>query len=343
MSVNVGNLDAIAVDARQRISAAADEATLNQLRIDLLGKKGVLTGALRGLGSLPADQRSAAGARANALKTEIDQRLNARRQELEQNRLQGLADSEWVDVTFIPEAAVSRGHLHPLTQALTEITAIFSRLGYEVALGPEVEDDYHNFQALNIPEGHPARDEWDSFYLAQGGWLLRTHTSPVQIRFMEAHQPPIRIIAPGPVYRHEATDAGHESQFHQVEGLLVEEDIRMSDLVGTIEYFSRSMFGADRRIRISGDHFPFTEPSIGAAVSCGICQGTGCGSCKGGWLEIMGAGMVHPQVLRNGRIDPERYSGFAFGMGLDRIAMLKYNIADIRRLRESDVRFLRQF
>ena len=230
MSVNVGNLDAIAVDARQRISAAADEATLNQLRVDLLGKKGVLTGALRGLGSLPADQRSAAGARANALKTEIDQRLNARRQELEQNRLQGLADSEWVDVTFIPEAAVSRGHLHPLTQALTEITAIFSRLGYEVALGPEVEDDYHNFQALNIPEGHPARDEWDSFYLAQGGWLLRTHTSPVQIRFMEAHQPPIRIIAPGPVYRHEATDAGHESQFHQVEGLLVEEDIRMSDL-----------------------------------------------------------------------------------------------------------------
>ena len=246
MSVNVGNLDAIAVDARQRISAAADEATLNQLRVDLLGKKGVLTGALRGLGSLPADQRSAAGARANALKTEIDQRLNARRQELEQNRLQGLADSEWVDVTFIPEAAVSRGHLHPLTQALTEITAIFSRLGYEVALGPEVEDDYHNFQALNIPEGHPARDEWDSFYLAQGGWLLRTHTSPVQIRFMEAHQPPIRIIAPGPVYRHEATDAGHESQFHQVEGLLVEEDIRMSDLVGTIEYFSRSMFGAER-------------------------------------------------------------------------------------------------
>jgi phenylalanyl-tRNA synthetase alpha chain len=339
----VGELDEIAADARRRIESAQDKDALEHLRVELLGKKGVLTGALRGLGSLPADQRAAAGARANALKAEIDQRLTSRRQQLEQNRLEGLADSEWVDVTFIPDALVSRGHLHPLTLALHDITAIFSRLGYEVALGPEVEDDYHNFQALNIPEGHPARDEWDSFYLAQGGWLLRTHTSPVQIRFMEAHKPPIRIIAPGPVYRHEATDAGHESQFHQVEGLLVEEDVRMSDLVGTIEYFSRSMFGADRRIRISGDHFPFTEPSIGAAVSCGICKGAGCSSCKGGWLEIMGAGMVHPQVLRNGRIDPDRYSGFAFGMGLDRIAMLKYNIADIRRLRENDVRFLRQF
>jgi len=339
----LGELEEIAANARARIESARDEAALEQLRVDLLGKKGLVTSALRGVGMLPAEQRATAGARANSLKSEIDQRLDARRQQLEQARLEGLADSEWVDVTFIPEGAASRGHLHPLTLALREITAIFSRLGYEVALGPEVEDDYHNFQALNIPEGHPARDEWDSFYLTQGGWLLRTHTSPVQIRYMESHKPPIRIIAPGPVYRHEATDAGHESQFHQVEGLLVEEDVRMSDLVGTIEYFSRSMFGADRRIRITGDHFPFTEPSIGAAVSCGICKGAGCSSCKGGWLEIMGAGMVHPQVLRNGRIDPDRYSGFAFGMGLDRIAMLKYNIADIRRLRENDVRFLRQF
>lgn len=338
-----GELDKIATDARRRIESAPDKETLEELRVELLGKKGVVTGALRGLGGLPAEQRAVAGARANALKTEIDQRLDARRRALEQNRLESLADTEWVDVTFVPEGAATRGHLHPLTQAQREITAIFSRLGYQVALGPEVEDDYHNFQALNIPEGHPARDEWDSFYLSEGGWLLRTHTSPVQIRFMEAHRPPIRIIAPGPVYRHEATDAGHESQFHQVEGLLVDEDVRMSDLVGTIEYFSRSMFGADRRIRITGDHFPFTEPSIGAAVSCGICEGAGCSSCKGGWLEIMGAGMVHPQVLRNGGIDPGHYSGFAFGMGLDRIAMLKYNIADIRRLRENDVRFLRQF
>src|SRR5467141_1281441 len=294
-----GELDKIATDARRRIESAPDKEVLEELRVELLGKKGVLTGALRGLGSLPADQRAAAGARANALKTEIDQRLDARRQALEQNRLENLADAEWVDVTFVPEGAATRGHLHPLTQAQREITAIFSRLGYQVALGPEVEDDYHNFQALNIPEGHPAR--------------------------------------------HEATDAGHESQFHQVEGLLVDADVRMSDLVGTIEYFSRSMFGADRRIRITGDHFPFTEPSIGAAVSCGICKGVGCSSCKGGWLEIMGAGMVHPQVLRNGGIDPEHYSGFAFGAGPERITMLKYGIDDIRYFFSNDLRFLEQF
>ena len=209
-----------------------------------------------------------------------------------------------------------------------------------VRLGVEIITEEDHFVHVS---GHPARDEWDTFYLQNSDLLLRTHTSPVQIRYMRDHRPPIRIIAPGPVYRHEATDAFHEAQLSQVEGLAVDEDIRLSDLIGTIEYFSRSMFGADRRIRISGDHFPFTEPSIGAAVSCGICAGTGCRSCRGGWLEIMGAGMVHPQVLRNGGIDPDRYSGFAFGMGLDRIAMLRYDIADIRSLRESDVRFLRQF
>jgi len=336
-------LDDLAKHAQGRIMATSDAAALEQIRVELLGKKGELTAILRAVGQLPADKRSAAGAKANLLKEDINGWLGLKAAHLQLNREARLGEDEWVDVTFIPEGAAARGHLHPLTQTLHEITMIFSRLGYEVALGPEVEDDYHNFQALNIPEGHPARDEWDSFYLKEGAWLLRTHTSPVQIRFMETHRPPIKIIAPGPVYRHEATDAGHESQFHQVEGLLVDEDVRMSDLVGTIEYFSRSMFGADRRIRISGDHFPFTEPSIGAAVSCGICQGAGCSSCKAGWLEIMGAGMVHPQVLRNGRIDPERYSGFAFGMGLDRIAMLKYNIADIRRFRENDVRFLKQF
>lgn len=338
-----GDLERLQQEARRRIEAAADTAQLEQARVDLLGKKGALTAVLRGLGVLPKDRRASAGARANALKAEIEERLEARGRSLDQTRLESLAETEWADVSFIPAGAAARGHLHPLTQVLREITAIFSRIGYQVALGPEVEDDFHNFQALNIPEGHPARDEWDSFYLKEGGWLLRAHTSPVQIRYMESHRPPLRIIAPGPVYRHEATDAGHESQFHQVEGLLVEDDVRLSDLVGTIEYFARSMFGLDRRIRIAGDHFPFTEPSIGAAVSCGICRGSGCRSCKGGWLEILGAGMVHPQVLRNGGIDPARYSGFAFGMGLDRITMLKYNIADIRTLRENDVRFLRQF
>ncbi len=342
METSEGELERVGATARARIAVAPDPAALEQIRIELLGRKGALTAALRGLGALPADERARIGARANALKAEIEAMLVTRARAFDQARLQTLVEREWLDVTFVPPVAV-RGHLHPLTLALREIKAIFSRIGYEVALGPQVEDDFFNFQALNIPEGHPARDEWDSFYLRGSELLLRTHTSPVQIRFMQAHRPPIRIIAPGTVYRHEATSARSEFEFQQVEGLCVDEDIRLADLKGTIEFFCRSMFGADRRIRITGDHFPFTEPSVGAAVSCGICGGTGCRSCKGGWLEIMGAGMVHPQVLRNGGIDPEHYAGFAFGMGLDRIAMLRYGIADVRTFRESDVRFLRQF
>src|SRR5438105_2324564 len=341
MSVNIEDLDRIAAEIRQRI-LAADQPALEQLRIEALGKKGRLTAALRTVGTLPAGQRAAAGARANALKGEIETLLTERARALQAASLETLGDRERVDVSVVP-GAVRRGHLHPLTLILREVKAIFTRLGYEVALGPQVEDEFHNFEALNIPAEHPARDTMDSFYVEGQQWLLRTHTSPVQIRYMQSHKPPIRIIAPGAVYRRDATDPSHGSQFYQFEGLVVDHDIRLSDLKGTIEYFARSLFGADRRIRIAGDHFPFTEPSIGAAVSCGLCGGAGCRSCKAGWLEILGAGMVHPQVLRNGGIDPDRYSGFAFGMGLDRIAMLKYNIADIRRLRENDVRFLRQF
>jgi phenylalanyl-tRNA synthetase alpha chain len=342
MSVKMVDLDAIGAEARRRIADAADEPALEQVRVDVLGKKGQLTAALRGLGSLPADQRAAAGARANALKAQIETQLRDRARELQQSRLESLADREWADLTVVP-TPVRRGHLHPLTLILREVKAIFSRLGYEVALGPQVEDDFHNFEALNIGEDHPARDTMDSFYLEDGKLLLRTHTSPVQIRYMQSHRPPIRIIAPGTVYRRDATDPSHGSQFHQFEGLVVDHDIRLSDLKGTIEYFARSLFGSDRRIRISGDHFPFTEPSIGAAVSCGLCGGAGCRSCKGGWLEILGAGMVHPQVLRNGGIDPAQYSGFAFGAGLDRLAMLKYNVNDLRLFLDNDERFLRQF
>ncbi len=336
------DLDQLAASARARIAAAPDEAALEQLRVDLLGKKGVMTAALRGLGSLPPDKRAARGAKANAVKNEIESMLAARAAVLADARLETIGEREWMDVTFLP-ASVQRGHLHPLTLILRDINAIFSRIGYEVALGPEVEDDFHNFEALNIPAEHPARDTMDSFYLDGSPLLLRTHTSPVQIRYMQSHQPPIRIIAPGAVYRRDATDPSHGSQFHQFEGLCVDHDIRFSDLKGTVEYFCRSLFGADRRIRIVGDYFPFTEPSAQAFVSCGICGGRGCRSCKGGWLEILGSGMVHPQVLRNGGIDPEQYSGFAFGAGLERIAMLKYNIADLRQLLEDDVRFLRQF
>jgi len=337
-----GELQRLRTSARERIESATDHKALEDLRVSLLGKKGELTTILRQLGSLPAADRATAGAEANQLKDDIFQWITERMGGLEAKRHTALGDTEWVDLTFVPKP-VRRGHLHPLTLILREVKAIFARLGYEVALGPEVEDEFHNFEALNIPEEHPARDTMDSFYVEADSLLLRTHTSPVQIRYMQSHKPPIRIIAPGAVYRRDATDPSHGSQFYQFEGLVVERDIRLSDLKGTIEYFARSLFGPERRIRIVGDHFPFTEPSIGAAVSCGICGGSGCRSCKGGWLEILGAGMVHPQVLRNGGIDPEHYSGFAFGAGLDRLAMLKYNVTDLRLFLENDVRFLRQF
>jgi phenylalanyl-tRNA synthetase alpha chain len=337
-----GNLDDLLNSARERIAAAKDEAALERLRVELLGKKGAVTAALRGLGGLPPQERALIGARANALKEGIESLLTERLRALQEQRLESLAEEEWADVTFVPSVE-RRGHLHPLTLILREVKAIFSRLGYEVAVGPQVEDEFHNFEALNIPAEHPARETMDSFYLEDFDLLLRTHTSPVQIRFMEGHKPPIRIIAPGAVYRRDATDPAHGSQFNQFEALCVDRDIRLSDLKGTIEYFARSLFGPERKIRIIGDHFPFTEPSIGAAVSCGLCGGSGCRSCKNGWLEIMGAGMVHPQVLRNGGIDPKEYSGFAFGAGLDRLAMLKYNVADLRLFLEDDVRFLRQF
>lgn len=336
-----GDLDKLTASSRERIAAAKDPDSVQQLRIELLGRKGALTAILRQIGSLPAGERATIGARANALKIEIEAALTARAGELERAQLETLGEREWIDVTFLPPTAV-RGHLHPVTLVLREIKAIFSRIGYEVALGPEVEDEFHNFEALNIPQDHPARDDLDSFYVGDGGLLLRSHTSPVQIRYMQSHRPPLRIIAPGRTYRR---DYGPRNlpEFNQVEGLCVDEDIRFSDLKGTLEYFARSIFGADRRLRITGDYFPFTEPSAGAAVSCGLCDGKGCRSCKGGWLEILGAGMVHPQVLRNGGIDPSQYSGFAFGMGTERIAMLKYGIADIRAMVENDIRFIRQF
>jgi len=335
------DLERLAAAARERIAAAADLQALEEARVELLGRKGALTAVLRQLGSLPAGDRARVGARANALKGEIQGAIHAQEASIERHRIESLTEREWTDVTFLPPAH-RRGHLHPVTLIRREIEAIFSRIGYEVALGPEIEDEFHNFEALNIPQGHPARDDMDSFYLSEGGLLLRTHTSPVQIRYMQRHQPPIRIIVPGRVYRR---DYGPRNlpEFGQVEGLCVDEDIRFSDLKGTLEYFARSMFGADRRLRITGDHFPFTEPSAGAAVSCGLCDGRGCRSCKGGWLEILGSGMVHPQVLRNGGIDPARYSGFAFGMGIERIAMLKYGIADIRDMTQNDVRFVRSF
>jgi len=242
----VGELEQLRASARQRVDAATDHRALEDLRVGLLGKKGELTGILRQLGSLPATERAAAGAEANQLKDDIFAWISERQAALEATRHTALGDTEWVDVTFVPNP-VRRGHLHPLTLILREVKAIFSRLGYEVALGPQVEDEFHNFEALNIPAEHPARDTMDSFYVDADNLLLRTHTSPVQIRFMQSHKPPIRIIAPGAVYRRDATDPSHGSQFYQVEGLVVDHDIRLSDLKGTIEYFARSLFGPDRR------------------------------------------------------------------------------------------------
>jgi phenylalanyl-tRNA synthetase alpha chain len=316
--------------------------------VETLGKKGSLTALLREVGTLPLKERRERGARINAVKASLEQALAERLKVLQTESREALAISEWVDMTY-PGTPLSRGHIHPVSQVTAAVRQIFSRIGYEVAEGPEVELDYYNFEALNIPKGHPVRDVQDSLYLAEEGvafenLLLRTQTSPVQIRTMQQRKPPIRVITPGRVYRRENADATRGVMFHQVEGLLVDDDISVGDLIGTLEYFARSMFGAERRVRFVSDYFPFTEPSLGMAISCGICRGEGCRSCRqSGWLEILGSGMVHPQVLRNGGIDPERYSGFAFGMGLDRIAMLKYNIEDIRLLFESDVRFLKQF
>lgn len=342
------DLRALEQELRDRITHSAGTSELEEIRVQALGKKGTLTTALRGLGQLPEHERRTRGAEVNAVKTAIEDALATRQRALQAETRERIGEREWVDMTY-PGTPPARGHLHPVTQVTAEIRQIFSRLGYEVAEGPEVELDYYNFEALNIPKGHPVRDVQDSFYLAEEGvpqpeLLLRTQTSPVQIRTMLARTPPLRIITPGRVYRNENADATRGVMFHQVEGLLVDEDVGVSDLLGTLEYFARSLFGAERRVRFVADYFPFTEPSLGMAISCGICAGKGCRSCRGsGWLEILGSGMIHPQVLRNGKVDPERYSGFAFGMGIDRIAMLKYNIEDIRLFFESDLRFIRQF
>jgi phenylalanyl-tRNA synthetase alpha chain len=285
------------------------------------------------------DARRVMGQMVNAVVDRVSEAIDERRAAL---TAAGGADeaAEAIDLTW-PPRPLRRGHLHPVSHVFRDVRRIFAQLGYIAVAGPEVEYDRYNFTLVNMPPGHPSRDTQDTFFIDEER-LLRTHTSPVQIRSMLIRGAPQRVIVPGKAFRRDY-DATHFPMFFQVEGMCIDEGIALSDLKGTIEYFARSLFGPDRRIRITGDHFPFTEPSIGAAVSCGLCRGAGCRSCKGGWLEIMGAGMVHPQVLRNGGIDPAQYSGFAFGAGLDRLAMLKYNVTDLRLFLEDDVRFLRQF
>lgn len=341
-------------EALETVAGAESLETLEAARIAYLGKKGSLTAVLRGLGALSAEERPEVGRVSNEVRNRLETALDEKRGELERAASASRIAAEAVDVT-LPGRGRPLGHQHLLNQIVDEITEIFTGLGYAVAEGPEVELDYYNFTALNHPPDHPARALQDTFYVkdlsgdraaveGESDVLLRTQTSPMQIRVMEQQKPPIYVIVPGKVYRRDVADPSHLPQFTQVEGLVVDEGITFGDLKGTLEYFVHKMFGAERKVRLRPHFFPFTEPSAEVDISCGICGGTGCRSCGGeGWLEILGCGVVDPNVYGYVGIDPERYSGFAFGMGVERIAALKYGVPDLRLFIEGDTRFLHQF
>jgi phenylalanyl-tRNA synthetase alpha chain len=335
-------VDAIAGEAREAVAAARTAADLERVRVRYLGRQGALTQLLRSLGSLPAAERPLVGAAANEAKRELEQLVDERlaaAQDAERARERAAARP---DLT-LPGRRPPLGVVHPLRRVEDEIVDVFAGLGFSVVEGPEIETDYNNFEALNFPADHPARDMQDTFFLP-GDRLLRTHTSPVQIRTMKSVPPPVRVIVPGRVYRRDIADASHSPVFHQVEGLAVDRNISMGDLKGTLELFAREMFGARSKIRFRPSFFPFTEPSAEVDVLCFLCGGDGCRVCKqSGWLEILGSGMVHPNVLRNVGYDPEDVTGWAFGMGIERIAMLKYGVDDLRLFFDNDLRFLRQF
>ncbi len=326
------------------LQQAANLAELNDLRVKYLGKKGELTEIMKGMGKLSAEERPLLGQLANEVRDAIGAILEEKKEALEASALEAQLRSQTIDVT-LPGRALAKGNKHPLTQIIEQIEDIFIGLGFEIAEGPELETDYYNFEALNLPKDHPARDMQDSFYVTED-LLMRTHTSPNQARVMEAKQGevPVKIICPGRVYRRDDDDATHSHVFTQIEGLVIGKDIRMSDLKGILLAFSREMFGEDVQIRLRPSFFPFTEPSAEVDVTCAVCKGKGCRVCKEtGWLEILGSGMVHPKVLEMSGYDSEKYTGFAFGMGVERIAMLKYGIEDIRHFYNNDIRFLRQF
>ncbi len=324
------------------IAAASSLDELEQAKVTLLGRRSPWSQVQRSLGSVDAGERREIGRRANEVKATLESALEERRRELEGAEADALLLADAVDVT-LPGRRPRPGSLHPLTIVQSQIVEVFTRMGYRVEEGPEIEDDWHNFEALNIPPDHPARTMKDSLYIDVPALLLRTETSAVQIRTMEAQDPPVYVVAPGRVYRREAADATHGSVFHQVEGLAVDEGISFADLKGTLEEFARAMFGAERRVRLDPDYFPFVEPGCQVAVSCFLCEGVGCRVCGNGWIELLGAGMVHPKVLENCGYDAERYTGFAFGMGVERVAMVRYGVNDLRLFSEGDVRFLEQF
>lgn len=331
-------------EALQKTAEANGLKELNEIRVAYLGKKGPITEVLRGMGKLSAEERPKIGALANEVREKIAAGIEEKQKALEEAAVNEQLAAEKIDIT-LPGRPVRRGGQHPLTKIVEEIEDLFIGMGYTVAEGPEVESDYYNFEALNLPKSHPARDMQDSFYITED-ILMRTHTSPVQARTMEKHEgkKPVRIICPGKVYRRDNDDATHSHQFMQIEGLVVDENISMSDLKGTLEVFAKKVFGQEREIRLRPSFFPFTEPSVEIDISCKICGGEGCSVCKQtGWIEVLGGGMVHPNVLEMAGFDSKKYSGFAFGIGVERIAMLKYGVDDIRHFYTNDIRFLNQF
>jgi phenylalanyl-tRNA synthetase alpha chain len=334
----------LAKDALIAIAGARTDAELEAIAVEYLGRKnGRISSLLSGIGEMPPAERAALGLAANEAKRAIEAGITTRRAELEGARLADIAETEAIDIT-LPGPPLGRGHIHVLTQVRRQIETVLESLGYQVELGPEVETEWYNFEALNISAGHPARENWDSFYFTPE-LLLRAHTSPVQIRAMQRiKEPPIYIITPGRCYRRDAPEATRLPYFSQVEGLAVDKGLTVGDMKGTLLFMIQSLYGNERKVRVRPSYFPFTEPSFEFDVTCGICGGAGCKSCRHkGWLEVGGCGMVHPQVLRNGGIDPEHWNGYAWGFGIERMAMLKHNVDDIRLFYESDFRFLEQF
>ena len=342
-------LEELKLKALQELDGINNTKDLESWRVRYLGRKSKLTEVLRSMGTLPLEQRKAVGTQANELKANLEETLEQKRQALGEIQLAASTQREAIDIT-LPGRPLPAGRLHPITQTLHEICDIFVSMGFQVVEGPEVEWDYYNFEALNIPNEHPARDtmstSWIDFVTDTGErpMLLRTHTTSVSARVIESMSPPIRVVEPGRVYRYEASDATHTPMFYQIDGQVVDEGITMADLKGTLYEFARRFFGEDRKVRFRCDYFPFVEPGVEIAIECLVCGGTGCRLCGNtGWIEILGAGMTHPQVLQRGGIDPEVYTGFAFGMGIERMPMLRYGIDDIRLFYSSDLRFLRQF
>ena len=342
-------LERLKLNALKELKAVTGIKELDLWRVHYLGKKSELNSILRGLAALPVEERKAIGARANRIKADLEGGLGQKESVLRETQLMGAAEERRLDIS-LPGRPYPLGHLHPITQTLAEVCDIFVSLGFGVVEGTEVDWNYYNFEALNIPEEHPARDSMSTSWVdfeAEGGertMLLRTHTTSLTARAIEFRRPPIRLVEPGKVYRYEASDATHTPMFHQIDGIAVDENITMADLKGTLYEFARRFFGEERKVRFRCDYFPFVEPGVEMAIECSVCRGAGCRLCSNtGWIEILGAGMAHPQVLERGGIDPEIYSGFAFGMGVDRLPMLRHGIDDIRLFYNNDLRFLSQF